>query len=254
MSGSVSPRSATSSPAPDDDRAAALDDVTVRFGHKLVLEHVALDIATGSHIEVRGQNGSGKTTLLRVLAGTCPPNEGHVAAVRPVAYVPALLEPPAVSVRGWLRSIRERRTPADEALELLGFRGSLDRSFRRLSYGNLRKVLLADAFSSASGLVVIDEAREGLDEPGLTGLAGLIDRVRGVGAAVVIADQAAHPVPAGATTLTVEAGAVSTVEHRPDAEATVRFRGPAGRRAELEEHATRLGFERISDGDREDRE
>ena len=242
------------------DGVAALRDVRVRFGSRTVLHDVDLDVGRGTHWEIRGDNGSGKTTLLRVLAGTCPPSSGRRDGVRPVAFVPAAIDPPALSVQAWARSVRRRGRSFDEALDILGFRGETDRSFRRLSYGNLRKVLLADALTSDAALVVLDEAREGLDDAGLDGLAELVRVWCADGGAVVVADQAAHRVPAGAHHLIVRDGTIITAPPSPAAgsgaggevgevgDVTVTLVGPADRRSELTDQAARLGFRAAEDG------
>jgi ABC-type molybdenum transport system ATPase subunit/photorepair protein PhrA len=231
------------------DGVAALREVSVRWGSTTVLHGIDLDVGRGSHWEVRGDNGSGKTTLLRVLAGTCPPSSGRRQGVRPVAFVPAAIDPPALPVRTWARSVRRRGRSFDDALDALGFRGDASRSFRRLSYGNLRKVLLADALTSDAALVVLDEAREGLDDAGLDGLAELVRSWCGDGGAVVVADQAAHGVPAGAHHLIVRDGSITTAPPSTPpspvdgpGEATVTLVGPADRRTELTDLAARLGF------------
>ncbi|HXJ65269.1 MAG TPA: ATP-binding cassette domain-containing protein, partial [Actinomycetota bacterium] len=37
-----------------------------RFGHKIVLEDAALEVAAGEAVALVGENGAGKTTLLQV--------------------------------------------------------------------------------------------------------------------------------------------------------------------------------------------
>ncbi len=227
----------------------------MRFGTTNVLVDVDLDVEQGSHWEVRGDNGTGKTTLLRVLAGTCPPSSGRREGVRPVAFVPAAIDPPPLPVRTWARSVRRRGRSFDDALDALGFRGEPSRSFRRLSYGNLRKVLLADALTSTAALVVLDEAREGLDDAGLAGLADLVRSWCGDGGAVVVADQAAHGVPAGAHHLVVRGGSITTtppvrpdpaVDGALDDQVRVTLEGPAERSSELTDQAARLGFRPVA--------
>jgi ABC transport system ATP-binding/permease protein len=45
------------------------EDLTVRAGDRLLLEHVTWQLGPGERVGLVGANGSGKTTLLRVLAG-----------------------------------------------------------------------------------------------------------------------------------------------------------------------------------------
>ena len=84
---------------------------------------------------------------------------------------------------------RTRRTNPQEILEILGFRGDLKASCRQLSFGNLRKLILADALSSQEPFVAIDDASAGLDDRGLVGLASLCEEIAQSGVSVVLADQ-----------------------------------------------------------------
>lgn len=219
-----------------------LTGATVRFGAHTVLDDVSLACAPGAVVELRGGNGSGKTTVLRLLAGVRRPSAGHRRGPGPVAFVPAAVEPPAVSVGTWLTAVRARLAPVAPALAALGFTGAADDPCRSLSYGNLRKLLLADALTARARLVVVDEAREGLDPPGLEGLGALVRAAAERGGAVVLADQAVHPVLPGADLLVVAAGRVGRVPLGTEAEAEVVLRGPVAGLAALRDEARRLGF------------
>jgi ATP-binding cassette subfamily F protein uup len=56
----------------------SLDDVSIAFGHRLLLDHANLRIEERERLCVVGRNGAGKSTLLRAIAGTLPPDDGHV--------------------------------------------------------------------------------------------------------------------------------------------------------------------------------
>ena len=219
-----------------------LAGATVRFGGHTVLDDVALACAPGAVVELRGSNGSGKTTVLRLLAGVRRPSVGRRRGPGAVAFVPAAVEPPAVSVGTWLTAVRARAAPVAPALAALGFTGAVDDLCRVLSYGNLRKLLLADALTARARLVVVDEAREGLDPPGIEGLGLLVRAVASRGAAVVLADQAVHPALPGAQVLVVAAGRVGPAPSGAEPEAEVVLRGPVAGLDALRDEARRLGF------------
>jgi hypothetical protein len=92
--------------------------------------------------------------------------------------------------------------------------------------------------------VVIDEAREGLDQSGLAGLAELLRASAADGVAVVVADQAAHAVPAGSTMVAINDGAVELAgaAWQEDDDIAVSFVGPSANAEDLIRHAAALGF------------
>lgn len=57
---------------------AKLDDVSVRFGQRVVLQNCSLDIPEGAITCIIGLSGAGKSTILRLLDGLLRPDTGHV--------------------------------------------------------------------------------------------------------------------------------------------------------------------------------
>jgi thiamine transport system ATP-binding protein len=55
-----------------------VEDVTVRFGETVAVDHVTFEIATGEVLAALGPSGSGKSTLLRVISGLQRPDRGRV--------------------------------------------------------------------------------------------------------------------------------------------------------------------------------
>jgi ATP-binding cassette subfamily F protein 3 len=61
-----------------------LEDVSLSFGARAIVEGLSLRIAEGDRIGLIGPNGSGKSTLLRLIAGDQQPDSGTVRTARGV--------------------------------------------------------------------------------------------------------------------------------------------------------------------------
>lgn len=66
------------------ERIVQLQDLSISYGHKVVLEHVALKVNRGECLNIQGGNGSGKSSLLKLIltlhakAGGNPPPGGNL--------------------------------------------------------------------------------------------------------------------------------------------------------------------------------
>src|SRR5262245_27058648 len=56
----------------------SLRGVTKRFGARVVLNAVSLEVAPGEYVAIIGESGIGKSTLLHVVAGLEPADSGSV--------------------------------------------------------------------------------------------------------------------------------------------------------------------------------
>ena len=64
--------------APPGKIVAELQDVTLRFGERLLVERFSATLLRGDKVGLIGPNGCGKTTLLGLLLGETAPDEGRV--------------------------------------------------------------------------------------------------------------------------------------------------------------------------------
>lgn len=55
-----------------------LENVTVEFGHEVVLKNISFKISTGENFVIVGPSGQGKTVLLKTIAGLITPSRGRV--------------------------------------------------------------------------------------------------------------------------------------------------------------------------------
>ena len=145
-----------------------LENITVRYADKLVLDRFSLDIGSGVTC-LSGPSGCGKTTLLRVAAGLLIPDEGTVTG-RPSRISFMFQED---RLFPWLTALenielvcrdRDKALRCLEAVELGSEAGSLPSS---LSGGMKRRVALARALAFECGLLLLDEPFKGMD-PDLT--------------------------------------------------------------------------------------
>ncbi|MFJ2605841.1 ABC transporter ATP-binding protein [Streptomyces sp. NPDC087425] len=161
----------------------SLDDATVRFHGRAVLDAVGLDVAEHEIVCVLGPSGSGKSTLLRAVAGLQPLSGGRVLLDgRDQAGVPAhrrgvglmfqdhQLFPQrdvggnvafGLRVRGAAKSEQERRV--GELLDLVGLPGAARRAVAALSGGEQQRVALARALAPRPRLLMLDEPLGQLD-------------------------------------------------------------------------------------------
>jgi ABC-type multidrug transport system ATPase subunit len=226
----------------------ALDAVTVRLGGRAVLHDLNLTVGPGEVIGVTGPNGAGKTTLLRVAANLLRPASGRRAGRPKLAYVPAAVEPPLLHAATWLAGVRrDRRVAPAVVLEQLAFDGDLGRPCRELSFGNLRKLLLADAFSSGADLIVVDEAAEGLDSHGAAALLALMAETRARGAAVLFTEQQTQTIVGADRVAVLRQGRLTIETASEIAEITISLRGPAANVGELTRRSADLGFRYLTE-------
>lgn len=182
---------------------AALERVTVRHGATPVLRDVSLGIEAGEIVTIVGPNGSGKTTLLRTLIGAATPSEGRVR-LRPglrIGYVPQRLPlDPSLPLTAERFLSLPRRAPRGDvahALRMAGAEGFAGRQLSALSGGQVQRVALARALLDRPGLLILDEATQGLDQPGSAAFYRRIEAVRrDTGCAVLMVSHELHVVMA----------------------------------------------------------
>ena len=176
-------------------------NVDIRHGANTVLRDVNLSIERGEIVTIVGPNGSGKSSLLRALIGAIRPARGSVTR-KPglrIGYVPQSLhiDPTLpITARRFL-SLPRRHASADvdKALEQAGLPDLHDRQMADLSGGQFQRVQLARALMEKPDLLILDEATQGLDQPGSAAFYRRIEEVRrDLGCAVLMVSHELHVV------------------------------------------------------------
>lgn len=179
------------------------EDVCVSLGGQSVLDRVNLVLEPAEIVTVVGPNGSGKSTLIRTVLGAVVPRSGQVRRKKGlrIGYVPQKLtiDPTLpLTVRRFL-SLPERRSDAQtaEALDKAGVPDLVARQMAGLSGGQFQRVLLARALLETPELLILDEATQGLDQPGSAAFYRQIEDVRkDIGCAVLMVSHELHVVMA----------------------------------------------------------
>lgn len=176
-------------------------DLAVRLGGHMALQGVSLKIESGEIITIVGPNGSGKSTLLRVIIGALKPTSGKIQKsdnLR-IGYVPQRLhiDPtlPMTVDRFLGLPHRVKAAQTSQALEHAGVPELATRQMSRLSGGQFQRVLLARALMNQPELLILDEATQGLDQPGSASFYRQIENVRQqLGCAVLMVSHDLHVV------------------------------------------------------------
>ncbi|MQY43886.1 zinc ABC transporter ATP-binding protein ZnuC [Epibacterium sp. SM1969] len=181
----------------------SLEGVSLAYGGKTVLSNVSFAIDAGEIVTIVGPNGSGKSSLLRLIIGATTPTQGAVikkTGLR-IGYVPQKLhiDPTLpLTVRRFL-SLPKRvdDSTAFEALERVGADKLVKQQMTDLSGGQFQRVLLARALLNTPDLLILDEATQGLDQPGSAAFYRLVETVRqDLGCAVLMVSHELHVVMA----------------------------------------------------------
>lgn len=142
-----------------------LQNVTLRFGEKTLLDRFSLSLPQTRTVCLFGPSGCGKTTLLRAAAGLLKPEKG---SLRERAARASFLfqEDRLLPWCGALRNLTAVGIPADKAREALARLGLADEERAlpaALSGGMRRRLAIARAAAFGGDYLFLDEPLRGLD-------------------------------------------------------------------------------------------
>ena len=160
-----------------------LEDVSVRFDARPVVDRVNLNVHRGDIITIIGPNGAGKTTLIKAVLGLQDISAGRVFRSRSltIGYVPQHLSLETtlpLSVRRFMLLSGKHLARCEAALARTGVGHLLHASVHHLSGGEKQRLLLARALAREPDLLVLDEPAQGVDINGQAALYDLIRQLR----------------------------------------------------------------------------
>ncbi|MFO1106570.1 MAG: metal ABC transporter ATP-binding protein [Amaricoccus sp.] len=171
-------------------------------GGQTILRDVAITLHAGEIVTVVGPNGSGKSTLVRLLIGALKPTEGAVIRAPGLVfgYVPqrlAIDHTMPLTVARFLALASRDPAARAAALERVGIPGLEGRQLIDLSGGQFQRAMLAQALLRRPDMLVLDEAAQGLDQPGVARFYRLVEELRAeLGCAVLMVSHDLHVVMA----------------------------------------------------------
>jgi ABC-2 type transport system ATP-binding protein len=178
-----------------------------RFGEKIAVADLHLEVPRGSFFGLLGPNGAGKTTTLSMATGLLRPDFGTVQllghdvwadpveAKRIVGVLPdgvrlfdRLTGRELITYHGLLRGL-DRPTVTDRATQLLGALGLTDDADTLVvdySAGMTKKIALACALVHGPRLLVLDEPFEAVDPVSAATIRAILEQVVAGGGTVVL--------------------------------------------------------------------
>ncbi len=191
--------------------ALSLRGLAKRFGEKIAVDGISLEVPAGSFYGVVGPNGAGKTTTLSMATGLLRPEYGtalvHGVDVwqRPLAakklmgvladgvrLFDRLSGEQLVSYAGLLRGM-DKDVVAGRVNELLAALGlSADAGTLVVDYsaGMTKKIALASALIHAPRLLVLDEPFESVDPVSAANIHAILSRFVAAGGTVIVSSHA----------------------------------------------------------------
>lgn len=188
-------------------QAVSMQQVTIRYGDKIILDSIDWEVKKGECWNLRGHNGSGKSTLLSLIYGDNPqafsqniwlfdrkkgsgesiwdikrnigfisPELHHCTESGSTAF--DLIASGLFDTMGLFRKLDGfQKSIAEYWIDVMQLGKIAHRFFTGLSDGEQRKVLLARALVKNPPLLLLDEPCQGLDEPAKKEFIQLIDAI-----------------------------------------------------------------------------
>lgn len=159
------------------------DGVSFAYENQIVVKQLSFQVTEGDYLCIVGENGTGKSTLIKGLLGLKKPYKGAITTseglrATEIGYVPqqtaAQKDFPAsvyevvlsgcLNGRGLLPGYAKAdKEKAQKQMRLLGIEELKNKSYRELSGGQQRRVLLARSLCATKKMLLLDEPVAGLD-------------------------------------------------------------------------------------------
>lgn len=177
-----------------------LENITVGYGNRILLEGVTAHFMAGDIIALVGRNGTGKSTLMRAITGLGEYMEGDIilngeplSEITPLKLAETIAFVNTERIRVSNLSCKDvvslgrapytnwigKMQPEDEeivmrSLSLVGMEGYALRTMDKMSDGECQRVMIARALAQATPIILLDEPTSFLDMPNRYELCSLL--------------------------------------------------------------------------------
>lgn len=165
----------------------------------LAVDCVSFQVEAGICFGLLGPNGAGKTTTVEIMEGVTPATSGEVyyygePAGRKfreeagIQFQSTALQQ-FITVRETLemfRSLYDRQADLEQLIDECSLRELADRDNRKLSGGQLQRLLLGVALVNQPRVVFLDEPTTGLDPQARRNFWDLVSRIRAGGTTIIL--------------------------------------------------------------------
>lgn len=225
------------------------ENLTKRYGHRIGVQNLTLEVEPGEVYGLLGGQGAGKTTTIRMLLDFVRPTNGRALVLgreahkhsleirRQVGFLPANFSfDPRLTGEACLRYLSGLRNAGsaneilwDYVVELSQRLGvNLNSKLATLSTGDRQKIGLVQAFMHRPELYILDEPTRGLDAEAQRVFFQLVAEARSDGRSVFLATSSLHDAERACDRVAVlHQGQLVTVER------AVRLRGRSTRKVEM---------------------
>jgi molybdate transport system ATP-binding protein len=191
------------------------EGAAVYLGERKILDNINWRMRHGENWAVLGRNGSGKSTLLRLICGDLHPalggrvrrfgaresgsiwdtrkRIGYVSSELQTLYTGELTGREVVlsglfsSIGLYNQATKKQHVTVEEVIVSFGLERLARKKIGAMSYGELRKVLIARAAANAPEILVLDEPCTGLDQPSRIDFLDFLEKVAQSGTGIVMA-------------------------------------------------------------------
>ncbi|MGM7670059.1 ABC transporter ATP-binding protein [Microbacterium sp. A93] len=192
---------------PDPHTAIAIRGLAKRFGEKIAVNGVSLDVPAGSFYGLVGPNGAGKTTAMSMATGLLRPDHGQIwihgtdvwaeplvakrrmgVLADGVRLFDRLTGEQLVTYSGLLRGL-DRDTVAERTADLLRVMDLTSDAGKLVvdySAGMTKKVALASAMIHAPQVLVLDEPFEAVDPVSAANIRDILAQFVASGGTVIV--------------------------------------------------------------------